>query len=71
MRDKKDAKLFVRTIDRSHPSNIRVVVPPVIDKFLKSPGKVIFTTQQGAVIIYPIDQLERLNDEIETDEIKI
>lgn len=51
MRDKKDATIFIRKIDRSHPSNIRVVIPPTIDKFLKSPVKVVFSIKNDKVVV--------------------
>jgi len=51
MRDKADAVEFDRSIDRSHHSNIRVVIPPIIDKFLKSPDKIKFTMEGKRVIV--------------------
>lgn len=42
MRDKKDATEFVRKVDRCHPINTRVLLPPVVDQFLRTPDKVIF-----------------------------
>ena len=54
MRDKADATVFDRSIDRSHHSNIRTVIPPTIDKFLNSPDKIRFTIEGKRVIIVAV-----------------
>lgn len=54
MRDKEDATEFIRSIDRSHHSNIRTVIPPKIDQFLKEPDKIKFTMERGRVIVVAV-----------------
>lgn len=56
MRDKKDATEFIRSIDRSHHANIRVVIPPVIDEHLKSPNKIKFVKEGRNVIISSVKE---------------
>ena len=51
MRDKKDATYFIRTIDTTHPSNIRCIIPPPIYRFLQDPEKVKFQIEGSKVII--------------------
>lgn len=51
MRDKKDATEFIRSIDRTHHSNIRVVVPPTIDNHLKNPDKIRFEIINEVVVV--------------------
>lgn len=51
VRDKKDATEFVRKIDRSHSHNIRVVIPPAIDEYLRCPDKVVFSLETSEVVV--------------------
>lgn len=51
MRDKENATEFVRNIDTSHHSNIRVVMPPKIYHFLKDPDQVKFIIQGNRIVI--------------------
>lgn len=51
MRDPSDATEFIRSIDTSHHSNIRVVIPPKIWNFLNNPEKIKFTMEGKRVII--------------------
>lgn len=56
MRDKEDATEFIRSIDTSHHSNIRTVIPPTIYHFLKEPNKIKFTMEGKRVIIISADK---------------
>ena len=56
MRDKADATEFIRSIDTSHHSNIRVVVPPKVYDHLKNPEKVKFTFDGKKVIITAVKE---------------
>ncbi|QDI73916.1 hypothetical protein HOV56_gp27 [Nitrosopumilus spindle-shaped virus] len=56
MRDKADATEFERSIDRSHHSNIRVVIPPAVDKFLKSPDKIKFSFEGRHVVVKAVKE---------------
>lgn len=56
MRDKTGATEFIRKIDRTHPSNTRVVVPKPIDLFLKEPDKIKFIIENRRVIITKVKE---------------
>lgn len=51
MRDKKNATKFTRSIDRSHPANIRVIIPPGVDDALGSPEQVCFEIKGKKTVI--------------------
>lgn len=51
MRDKIDAIEFSRKVDRSHHSNIRIVVPPAIDSYLEKPKNIKFSFKGNNVIL--------------------
>jgi len=55
LRDKADATEFDRSIDQSHHSNIRVVIPPRIFKHLGEPKRIKFTFHGKKVIVEAIE----------------